>query len=332
MVYIEDDEIMKKMFFIFTSLMLGLYVSFPAQGQVEDNSYVHCVLLDNTLSMTGSGGGQNIWADVQEYCYSWADGIKVPSTVVFFTYAKELSNPQIIKIESDSDKEKVKDAVKNVVINGRHTWIASNLAKAWDYLCKNYPTQVKTIYLITDGKEEEIGSSMESVVKDYSAKRGDYDHLYYVDLNGSADPDVFKGEGVSYGKGFCEFAKVSPEFKTIRYVKGSSEPVKQFFDADGKDLSDFSFGVKVASVSESGINVRIIPDKVFFKDLKKSGDSYECDFSLEVYGDTDSEYNVVVDLAGSSDGTKQLVIEPSSFTISVEKKKAIVYVDGNGWE
>jgi hypothetical protein len=324
---------MKKLFFILVLVVLGLSVAQPLSAQESEQEYVQCILLDNTLSMVGSGGGQNIWADVQEYCYSWVDGLMVPSTVVFFTYAKALSEPQVIKIESDSDKKKVKDAVKNVVINGRHTWIASNLGKAWDYLCENYPTQTKSIYLITDGKEEEIGSSMASVVNKYSAQRGDYDHLYYVDLNGSADSEIFKGDGVSYGQGFCEFAKVSPEFKTIKYVKGVNEIVTQFFDADGKDLSEYYFEAKVTSVSERGVNVHVVPDKVWFKDLEKKGNSYVCDFSLEVYGDAGSEYDVVVDLAGSSDGAKQLVIEPSSFTISVEKRKqAKVDVDGSGWE
>jgi hypothetical protein len=154
-----------------------------------------------------------------------------------------------------------------------------------------------------------------------------------VDLNGSADSEIFKGDGVSYGQGFCEFAKVSPEFKTIKYVKGVNEIVTQFFDADGKDLSEYYFEAKVTSVSERGVNVHVVPDKVWFKDLEKKGNSYVCDFSLEVYGDAGSEYDVVVDLAGSSDGAKQLVIEPSSFTISVEKRKqAKVDVDGSGWE
>ncbi|MBE6250689.1 MAG: hypothetical protein E7111_03445 [Bacteroidales bacterium] len=325
---------MNKVFLISLAIVLGLSVAPPSFGQNSDeqSQYVHCILLDNTLSMIGRGGGQDIWADVQNYCYSWVDGIKAPCKVVFFTYAKDLSEPQTIDICSDADRVKVKDAIKNVVIDGRHTWIASNLQKAWNYLCQNYRNDVKKIYLITDGKEEEMNSSMDAVVKDYCAQRGDYDHLYYVDLNGSADPEIFDGPGTSYGKGFCEFFSVTPAFRNINYTLGETIEVEQLFDANGKDVSPFFFEARIESVSKKETNVTIKPAKVSFNNLEKTGDAYKCKFTLDFHNNSAAECDIIVRLVGSSDGENELKIEPSTFCVSVRNRPCgIVIVDGDGW-
>ena len=104
---------MKKVFVLLIALLTGFPLQF-VKAQDANNPYVHCVILDKTMSMTGHGG-TNIWADVQNYCYEWIDGVPQPSTVLLFTFDRKLYGPQKFEIKSDSDKVNVKDAVKNIM-------------------------------------------------------------------------------------------------------------------------------------------------------------------------------------------------------------------------
>ncbi|MBQ8695301.1 MAG: VWA domain-containing protein [Bacteroidaceae bacterium] len=339
---------MKKTLYALASLLMLLCHAHPASGQDSEN-YVHCLILDKTKSMTGSGGGQNIWPDVKEYCISWVDGIKIPSTVVFFTYAKELSDPQVFEIKTESDKQKVRNALHGVVIDGRHTWIASNLAKAWDYLCRTYPKETKTkkIYLLTDGIEEEMNSSFSSVVNKYSATRGDYDHLYYVDLKGTASQEVVNTmnncEGTSIGTGYHKFCTLKPAFKAIdlaltKEIDGAisgNKKLTQRFYVEGEEMADYSFTAKVMvdpkSVKGGTPNPKITPSKVQLKDLTKEGDAYKYNFNIDFVNNPASPCEIIVKLEGTTGTESTLDFSPSEFRIKVTVKERS-YVDGNGWE
>lgn len=331
---------MKNLLGIFVSLFMGLCITHPALSQ--DNHYVHCILLDRTLSMTGSGGGQNIWPNVQEYCYSWVDGIKIPSTIVFFTYARDLSNPQIFEIRTEADKSNVRNAVKNVTIDGRHTWIASNLAKAWDYLCRNYSGCVKKVYLITDGKEEEMNSSIGDVIEKYDATRGDYDYLYYVDLNDNASNDtkdaIAESDGAGLGKGFLKSYTFSPSFPDIEYTIGGANGLVQLFTTGSKDISECSFTAKVKTVTSiddqpsRSPNVRISPETVYVKDLPKDGDKYQYDFNVIFYNNSETPCDITIKLEGSTTSGDYLDFIPADFKIKVRNvRKEDVHPKGNGW-
>lgn len=332
---------MKNLFFVLV-FILGLSIVQPASGQ--DNHLVNCILLDKTLSMTGSGGGQNIWPDVQDYCYSWADGIKVPSTIVFFTYAKDLSDPQIFEIKSDADKGKVKNAIKNVNINGRHTWIASNLTGAWNYLCKNYPESIKRVYLITDGKEEEMGSSIGDVIDKYDATRGDYDYMYYVDLNNCANAETekaFEGSvGAQIVKEFPKFYTLKPSFKEIGYTIGKSKVLEQRLEVENGDVSDFSFKASIESVTnvdknDNKPNVTISPETVHFKDLTKDGGAYKYNFNINFHNKSECPCDISIKLEGKASKGNSLNFVPGNFIVKVKNKKnPIVDVKDNnvGWK
>ena len=344
---------MKKTLFALVSLLMLLCYAQPASSQNSED-YVHCLVLDKTKSMTGSGGGQNIWPDVQDYCISWVDGIKIPSTVVFFTYAKELSAPQVFEIRTESDKQKVRNAIRGVVIDGRHTWIASNLAKAWDYLCNTYPkeTKIKKIYLLTDSIEEEMNSSFSSVVSKYAATRGDYDHLYYVDLKGTASEEVVNtlnsSEGTSIGTGYHKFCTLKPAYKTIELklaketngaITGNNTLTQRFY-VEGEDMTDNSFTAKAIvdpkSVKGETPNPQITPSRVQLKDLTKDGDTYKYDFTVKFENDSASPCEIIVKLEGTTGTENTLEFSPSEFrikvTVDVKKEGSKVYVDGNGWE
>ncbi len=329
---------MKKLVLFLVSV-LGISAAHPVFSQ--DNQRVHCILLDKTKSMTGSGGGKNIWADVQNYCYTWIDGIKVPSTIVFFTYAMDLNGPQIFEIRSEDDKYKVKEAVKNVNIDGRHTWIASNLGRAWEYLQKNYPNHDKKVYLITDGIEEEMNSSLDDVVKKYSATRGDYDYLYYVDLNDLAPAEVKEvfdtSEGTGYGKGFLKFYEASPVFQRIGYVLGKTQSLEQYFLVEDKDFSNMKFKVIVDSIAVIGEginvpNVSVTPGTVSFKDLSREGDKYKYDFNIVFHNNSECPCDIFVKLEGVSSDDSDLKFVPSGFCLNVRnKEKMTVALPKGGW-
>ncbi len=325
-------------FLVFVALSFSAYIQ---SAFCQDNQRVHCVLLDKTMSMIGSGGGKNIWADVQNYCYTWIDGIKVPSTIVFFTYAQNLNDPQVFEIRSVEDKNKVKDAVRNVNIDGRHTWIASNLGKAWEYLNKSYPNCDKKVYLITDGIEEEMNSSLEAVVEKYEATRGDYDYLYYVDLNGLAPAEVKEvfenSETAGYVDGFPNFYDASPVFKQIGYILGKTKTLEQHFSVESKDYSNLSFRVRVDSVAvsgESGIipNVSIMPEFVSFKDLTRSGDVYKYDFNIVFHNNSECPCDIFIKLEGAAGLDGDLKFMPSGFSVNVRNKKMSVSLPKGGWK
>ena len=342
---------MKKTIFALANLLMLLCLAQTASSQDSEN-YVHCLVLDKTKSMTGSGGGQNIWPDVKEYCISWVDGIKIPSTVVFFTYAKDLSEPQVFEVRSESDKHTVKNAIRGVVIDGRHTWIASNLSKAWDYLCQTYPQKTKKIYLLTDGIEEEMNSSFSNVVNQYSATRGDYDHLYYVDLKGTASSEVINTlnncEGTSIGTGYHKFCTLKPAFKAIdltltKEIDGAisgNKKLTQRFYVEGEEMADYSFTAKVMvdpkSVKGGTPNPQITPSKVQLKDLTKEGDAYKYNFNIDFDNNSASPCEIIVKLEGTTGTESTLDFSPSEFrikvTVDVKKEGSKVYVDGNGWE
>lgn len=324
---------MKKLFFILVSVALGLSVAQPLSAQEGEKEQVVCILLDNTLSMIGKGG-ENIWADVQEYCYSLVDGIKVPSTVVFYTYAQNLSSPKVIKVNSASDRAKVKDAIRNVVVDGRHTWIASNFAKAWNDVRENYPNAARRIYLITDGKEEQMGSSIQKVAKDYSATKMDYDHAYYVDLNGAlsdGDVDSLDDSGFKVVTGMeKELFTVTTKFATMDYTLGKTQSLSQLIVEDGQDVSELSF---VAEAYSEDANVTISPKTVMFKDLKKDGDTYTYEFKLTFHNASAKAGKVKVTLTGVSAADSELTFVPSTFVVDV-KEKVNPYVNPTkgGWK
>lgn len=327
---------MKKIVLI-ALLFFGLGSSRSLFAQSED-SYVHCLLLDKTLSMTGHGG-ENIWDDVVNYCCDWVDGLQQNSKLLFFTYAKDLQGPQVFDIKSNDDKDAIKKAIQSVVVDGRQTWIASNLEKVVQYAYDTYPSNKKTIYLITDGKEEQPGVDLNGILDKYVDRRGDYDYLYYVDLNGLADDktkEAFKGhEGTDMGTGRPVFYTLKPEYLQLNYTLDDNALIEQHFSAVGTDpIPELSFKLKVDSTvfkpGSAQANVRLSPNALAVKDLKKNGNDYQFTFGIEFFNGQPSECNIYVSLEGEEQGNDRLAFSPAKFTISVTKKENKVVVK-KGW-
>lgn len=329
----------KTLFIVFAAIVL--FLPRISSAQEADSPFVHCLVLDKTLSMTGHGG-TDIWNDVQNYCSEWVDGIPIGSKLLFFTYDKELFGPQEFSINSEADKEKVRNVIRAVRVDGRYTWIASNLAKVVDIVYEKFPENNKMIYLITDGKEEEPGSDFAGTMSKYTTKRGDYDHLYYVDLRGFADESttttIKNTPGADIGDGFVKFVTVRPEIDTLNYLIGKTKQIVQQFVVTNGDISnDLSFDIKVESVEskENGRtpNVSVSPSmNVSFDKLQKIEEGkYQFSFSLDFLNNSECECMANILLQGKTKDDKSLVFNPTGFVVKATKQVKVVNVKNGGW-
>ena len=315
---------------ILATLLMGLGISYLSSAQ--DAPYVHCLVLDKTLSMTGHGG-DDIWEDVQEYCYGWVDGVSAPSIVVFYTFDRDLTGPKEFIINSDADKEKVKDTIRKVVVDGRHTWICSNLRTVKNAIYEKYPENNKMIYLITDGIEEQPGitpADFISLLREYGSQRGDYDHLYYIDINDQADSvikqAIEEGPGTTITKDLTNLVTLSPVFTELNYIIGNSTKLEQHFTVSGGNLDpQLSFSVKVDSLSVIGDatgtpNVSLSPGTVFINDMDNKDGKYVVEFSVNFINNSTCESDIFVSLIGKAHDNNQLTVSPASFCIKARNR------------
>lgn len=328
-------------------LLLGfIFCSFQSlKAEDANNPYVHCIVLDKTMSMTGHGG-TNIWSDVQNYCYEWIDGIPQSSTVLLFTFDQKLYGPQKFCIESDNDRQKIKDAVKNVKVDGQRTWISSSLGEAIKHIHNNYPKSNynKRLYLITDGKEEQPEANFAKVLQNYGSWKGDFDYLYYVDLRNLAPQSTIDAiantEGADLGTGFAKFMTISPMIKKVNCVLGGSKSFEQHFLVSNEALfSIMSFDAKIDSIKKIGgetvePNVTLSPSiNISNKVAKKMEEGkYKVTFTVNFINESACECDIYVGLAGRNQSNNIINFEPGGFVIQVRNKPTpTVKVLHGGW-
>lgn len=332
---------MKKIAFFFLFTVLCFSLGLKAQDEIKP--FVHCIVLDKTKSMIGrdgtKGGATNIWEDVQNYCYGMIDGFALSSKVVFYTFDKELYGPDVFDINSEADKEVVKDKIRNVVVDGNYTWISSNLRKVIDAVYDQYKDYNVMIYLLTDGIEEQQPYDIKNVIERYKAFVGDYDHLFYVDLRdrlkdspfGPEVEDAFKDcPQCSSEVGYPTIVSMLTQFKTITHEieeKDSNKrkfTVTQMFIVTGGELTeDYTFDALIPDGSVKDANFIISPSKLSPKKMKADGETgrYRVNFEIENVNNVSLfDCAIPVKLKGCS-GEKNLVIEPSEFVINIIKKK-----------
>lgn len=324
---------MKKVFILLAIILaVASFQILEAQNVNKPKPFVHCLVLDKTLSMTGHGG-TDIWADVQDYCCDWVDGIPQSSTILFFTYDKDLFGPQRFVINSESDRQKAKDAIRGVVVDGRHTWISSNLNKAVDYVYENFPKSNynNMIYLITDGIEEQPESDFAGVLSKYDSRRGDYDHLYYVDLRDMASEAtkeiIDNNPNVTITPGFTKFVTVRPDLPGLSYFIGKSKKLEQtLIVSSGEVAPGQTFSIVRDSVvrvdGQQGIvNVNISPSmNISFENLTKTEEGkYSIVLDVDFLNNSECECDIFVSLKGSTQAENVLTFEPSVFCIQARK-------------
>ena len=334
---------MKKVLF----LLLLTVCSIPVlNAENANNPYVHCLVLDKTMSMTGHGG-TNIWADVQNYCYEWIDGIPESSTVLFYTFDKDLHGPQKFVINSNDDKQKIKDVIENIKVDGTRTYISSNLEKVVSQIKNDYPKSEynKRIYLLTDGIEEDPVADFAKVLQNYGSWRGDFDYLYYVDLRDLASDATKKvieeTQGAELGTGFAKFLTISPIFQKVNCrIGGTCSFEQRFLVSNDALLSSMSFDLKIDSVKTIGgvniaPNIEIKPSRNIAKQqmTKMEEDKYKVLFSIVFNNDSSCECDIYVGLSGRNQGNKIINFEPAGFTIQVRNKPApkVKVKNGGGW-
>lgn len=316
------------------------------KAQDANNPYVHCIVLDKTMSMTGHGG-TDIWADVQNYCYEWIDGIPHSSTVLFFTFDQKLYGPQKFVIESDNDIEKIKNFVRDIKVDGQKTWISSSLGEAIKHIRDNYPKNSynSRIYLITDGKEEQPQADFAGVLRNYGSWRGDFDYLYYVDLRNLASDEIKKAiantDGADLGTGFAKFMTISPMLHKVNCILGSARSFEQHFLVSSEAIfSSMSFDVKIDSVKKIGEgsavpNVTLTPSRNITKQMAKKMEDgkYKVAFTVNFVNESSCECDIYVGLAGRNQSDKVINFEPAGFVVQVRNKPVPkVKVKNGGWK
>lgn len=300
------------------------------EAQAVKSDHVYSIVLDKTMSMTGHGG-TNIWPQVQDYCNELIDGIPQSSTVLLFTFDESLYGPQKFDIRSNADKNGIKRAIKEIVVDGRKTYISSNLDKNLDYIYDHYSdlSHNRIFYLITDGLEEEKESSFESVLRKYSLKRGEHDYLYYVDLRDLAPNNIKEAikntKGAGLGSGFAKFLTISPVYPSISFTIGRTNAIVQHFLVSNEELlSSISLSVKVDSVVKAGeeeinYNFDLTPSTSIGRNNmeKVEEGKFKVDFGVNFFNTngTPSESDIYVKLLGRSNDNVILDIEPSVFCI-----------------
>lgn len=347
---------MKKVFLLLLAIMAVTY--FGAKAQNAEKPFVHCLVLDKTASMEGKIAKgifrpeENIWNSVKNYCYDWVDNISVsqPTIVLLFTYDEDLSAPQTFIINSTDDKAVIKESIRVIEASGQHTHIATSFEKTMKYLRDNYEQNKKRIYLITDGRDEEAPGRFASVIHNYDSWRGDFDYLYFVDINDQATPDVRKAieesPNAEIGKGLTEFVTLSPDFKTISHeikqnrLDERSFNVTQLFSVTNGKMND-ALSIK-ANIPDNSVENTNLSIRIAKANINNNG-KYEVEFVVNVISNTNLQDCIIpVNITGSQakvDGNDlQLNVEPSSFNIKVTKEhiEPVVIehqkIETSGWD
>ena len=324
-------------------IMLAAFSCQFLEAQDANKPFMHCLMLDKTLSMIGQDKDrENIWPEVQDYCYNWVDGIAQSTTLVMFTYDKDLSKPEVFVINTDADRQKAKDYIKSIKIDGKFTYISRNLRQVFEYVQKNYPSYNKRIYLLTDGKEEEQGSNINGVLKLFDGSRSsDYNHLYYVDIKDKASKDLIdaieNNDGVTRVTGLTQVVTLHPSYSTVKYTIGNSSFTQKFdISSSNQDVSGLVFDIMIDSVmntqgqQDGSINVVISPNKnISFNQITDSSEKYSIDLTVGFDNNSQAECDIYVSLKGHKheDQTKELTFEPGGFCIQARNQaKPVVRV------
>lgn len=320
-----------KRFFI---LLMFLF-SVCAIGHSQD--FVSCLILDKTGSMVGlgDGHGHDIWEEVQNYCCEWIDGLNTPVDLVVYTFDAKCSSPQCFKINDTAGKTIAKDYVRSIKADGQSTAIYSAMSTAMDYLSSNYKNSSKLVYLVTDGRDNASSMTFSQTLKKFSADSAEYNHLYYIDLRGTAkESDIELLDtltGASYTNGFAKTASFKTCMKVVNYTIGVSEYAEQRFLVPSMDMDEnFVFSAEVGEVEN--VNVDIYPSKqISISSLEKIEEGkYSIRFKLDFMGNQPLECEIPVTLKGIDDSNHVITFDPSDFTIKVLSKPNSI-VKG-GWK
>ncbi len=143
------------------------------------------LIIDNTKSMIGFRGSEDIWSDVKAYIIQYVSNqVKIGEVVTIYTFATKLSDPVSFTINSKNDKERVENYINALQAIGLTTCIANALENSIASLDKN---QENIIMLFTDG-DENCTTDFTTLKKQYNIHKSDIKDIYFIPFNPAVLP------------------------------------------------------------------------------------------------------------------------------------------------
>ena len=138
------------------------------------------LIIDNTKSMIGFRGSEDIWSDVKAYIIQYVSNqVKIGEVVTIYTFATKLSDPVSFTINSKNDKERVENYINALQAIGLTTCIANALENSIASLDKN---QENIIMLFTDG-DENCTTDFTTLKKQDNIHKSDIKDIYFIPFN-----------------------------------------------------------------------------------------------------------------------------------------------------
>ena len=298
---------------LISMLFLGLILpGNSSSAQVTDDTFIYSLIIDKTGSMMGRGDGMGdtIWFETQDYLMEFADMINLNTKVIIYTFHGTVDPPVSFYLQNESVKQEMKSFIRNIVPDGRNTAIYDALDKSLSDLEENYPDNPKLIYMITDGEDNASELKFEDIITKFSAQRGEFDHLYYIDLRNRATREdqekIEDDEHIHLLPGFNRLVEIRPWFNPIPVALETEEKTEiiQDFEIRGFDLpDDFMFDCRLEVSPALNINLDLLPSiNIDGSRLEKVEEGrYRMRFEMELLaGVIDEPVNVKARLSAKS--------------------------------
>lgn len=326
----------------FLMVFFIILVSMPLYANASD-TYISVLIVDKTGSMVGKGdgNGESIWNDVQGYLLNYVDGIQLNTQVVFYEFDRDLYGPEVFFVDKESVKNDIREYIKGMDPNGQNTAIYDALNKALNYMDRNYRNNKKLMYLITDGKDNASGMSFSRIMTEFNATRGEFDHLYYIDLRDRAADNVRReaktNPHFTLTKKFTKVLTLRPLFETIPVLfDGNDATFTQRFYVDGGILPDsFTFNSNFLIPEDLVANIDITPSRnINIEQLNKIEEGrYEMKYSTELLAGSLRDTTVIPIMLEAPDMPGYVfTFIPEIFNLQLQEKRARVIAVKGGWK
>lgn len=177
------------------ALVCGLLGVF-AYAQPRTGSLDLVIILDTSASMVGQAGGVDIFDKVQSTCTDLVGDLRQGDTVTLISYDENVDQGATITLHSDTERERVAQAIKAIVADGKRTFTSKALQvglEEADRLDGIFPDHRKVVVILTDGRNNPPPGAPESGLRlgDVTAPYGDKPwYVYQVQLGPEIDQEL----------------------------------------------------------------------------------------------------------------------------------------------
>lgn len=328
--------------FVVTSILSGGITINKSAHANDTDAFISVLIIDKTGSMMGRGDGygDTIWFEVQEYLLDYVRGIQLNTKVVIYEFDRHLYGPTVFHVANESVKSDIENHITNIIPDGQSTAIYDALSQALIYLDENYKNNRKLIYLITDGRDNASSISFPDMISEFSAKRGEYDHLYYIDLRDRASDDVKReattNPNLTLTREFTKTLTLRPVFETIPVILDGETHFTQRFYLDGGVLPEgFRFHSSFIIPDGQILNIDITPSRNIssqqFRRIEEG--RVELSYTIELLaGNVDQLLEIPVELEAVNLPGYVFTFIPQSFILQLNEKRARVTAPAGGWK